>query len=50
MCRSTMVRASGNSAVAAAREGRLDPAGVETVGAALARLEAALRARAHYTP
>jgi CBS domain-containing protein len=36
------------AAAAAAREGRLDPAGVETVGAALARLEAALRARAVY--
>jgi hypothetical protein len=35
------VRASA----AAAREGRLDAAGVETVSAALARLEAALRAR-----
>lgn len=34
------------AAAAAAREGRLDPAGVETVTAALARLEAALRARA----
>jgi hypothetical protein len=37
------------AAAAAAREGRLDPAGVETVGAALARLEAALRARALHT-
>jgi hypothetical protein len=35
-------------AAAAAREGRLDPAGVETVSAALARLEAALRARTVY--
>ncbi len=34
------------AAAAAAREGRLEPAGVETVGVALARLEAALRARA----
>jgi hypothetical protein len=34
------------AAAAAAREGRLDPAGVETVSAGLARLEAALRARA----
>jgi hypothetical protein len=34
------------AAAAAAREGRLDPVGVETVVAALARLEAALRARA----
>jgi hypothetical protein len=34
------------AAASAAREGRLDPAGVETVTAALARLEAALRARA----
>ena len=34
------------AAAAAAREGRLDPAHVEAVGAALARLEAALRARA----
>ena len=33
------------AAAAAAREGRLEPAGVETVSAALARLEAALRAR-----
>ncbi len=36
------------AAAAAAREGRLDPAGVETVSAALARLEAALRARTVY--
>jgi hypothetical protein len=34
------------AAAAAAREGRLDAAGVETVSAGLARLEAALRARA----
>ena len=33
------------AAATAAREGRLDGAGVETVTAALARLEAALRAR-----
>ena len=36
------------AAAAAAREGRLDDAQVEAVGAALARLEAALRARAIY--
>jgi hypothetical protein len=36
------------AAAAAAREGRLDPAGVEAVTAALARLEAALRARTVY--
>jgi hypothetical protein len=36
------------AAAAAAREGRLDPPGVETVSAALARLEAALRARTVY--
>jgi hypothetical protein len=36
------------AAAAAAREGRLDDAAVETVTAALARLEAALRARAIY--
>ena len=35
-------------AALAAREGRLEPAGVETVTAALARLEAAIRARALY--
>ncbi|MDA0165802.1 hypothetical protein OM076_36385 [Solirubrobacter ginsenosidimutans] len=34
------------AAAAAAREGRLQPAGVEVVTAALARLEAAIRARA----
>jgi hypothetical protein len=37
-------------AAAAAREGRLDAAQMETVGAALARLEAALRARAAGEP
>jgi hypothetical protein len=37
-----------SSAAAAAREGRLDAAAVESVSAALARLEAALRARAIY--
>ena len=36
------------AAAAAAREGRLDDAQVEAVGAALARLEAAIRARAIY--
>jgi hypothetical protein len=36
------------AAALAAREGRLEPAGVEVVTAALARLEAALRARALY--
>jgi hypothetical protein len=36
------------AAAQAAREGRLEPAGIETVTAALARLEAALRARAIY--
>jgi hypothetical protein len=36
------------AAALAAREGRLEPAGVEIVTAALARLEAALRARALY--
>jgi hypothetical protein len=36
------------AAAQAAREGRLEPAGVETVTSALARLEAALRARAIY--
>jgi hypothetical protein len=36
------------AAAAAAREGRLDAAGVEAVCAALARLEAALRARTFY--
>jgi len=36
------------AAALAAREGRLEPAGVEVVSSALARLEAALRARALY--
>ena len=36
------------AAASAAREGRLEPAGVEVVTAALARLEAAIRARALY--
>ena len=36
------------AAALAAREGRLEPAGVESVTAALSRLEAALRARALY--
>jgi hypothetical protein len=36
------------AAALAAREGRLEPAGVEVVSAALSRLEAALRARALY--
>jgi hypothetical protein len=36
------------AAALAAREGRLEPAGVEVVTAALARLEAAIRARALY--
>jgi hypothetical protein len=36
------------AAAFAAREGRLEPAGVELVGTALSRLEAALRARALY--
>jgi hypothetical protein len=37
-----------SAAAAAAREGRLEPAQVESVSVALARLEAALRARALY--
>jgi hypothetical protein len=36
------------AAAQAAREGRLEPAGVDVIAAALARLEAALRARAIY--
>jgi hypothetical protein len=41
-------RAAAAAAAAAAREGRLDPADIESVTTTLARLEAALRARTVY--